>query len=107
MSAYITVVLVGRLPRKRNGTDEVKHQIRVLQYPDEATAEYLLKEIYPSATLVGMVTPAAHGYPAKGLTVANLKHTPLRRQAKGSLAWHAENIIAYWLCCAFEASKKK
>lgn len=81
MSAYITVVLIGKLPRKRNGTDEVKHQIRVLQYPDEATAEYLLKEIYPSATLVGMATPAAHGYPPKGLTSEHLRHTPLRRQS--------------------------
>lgn len=82
MSAYITVVLIGKLPRKRNGTDEVKHQIRVLQYPDEATAEYLLQEIWPSAKLVGIATPAAHGYPAKGLTSEHLRHTPLRRQAR-------------------------
>jgi hypothetical protein len=80
MSAYITVTLIGKLPRKRRGTDEVKHEIRVLQYPDEKTAEYLLREMYPSATLVGMATPAAYGYPAGGLTAANLKHTPIRRQ---------------------------
>lgn len=78
MSAYQNYVIVGRLPRKRKGTDMVQVPIRALVRPDEAAAEWLLHERYPSATFVETVTPARVRYPRE-ITVRHLLRTPLRR----------------------------
>ena len=78
MSAYISMTIVGKLPRKRNGSDEVTVPIRVLATPDDAAAEWLLHERYPSAEFVGVVTNAAVRYPAE-ITAKHLARTPLRR----------------------------
>lgn len=78
MAAYITYTILGERPHSREGTREVSVTIRALAKPDNAAAEWLLQERYPSARLTGVVVNAAHRYP-RAITSAHLARVPMRR----------------------------
>jgi hypothetical protein len=77
MAAYLTWTIIGRISRTRHGSDEVQILVRSIQRPDEQTAEWLLREKYPSAVVTNVVANAAHEY--EPITAASLATTPVRR----------------------------
>ena len=80
MSAYLTFTIIGRRDRSREGTDEVKLEIRALAMPDLDTATWLLQEVYPSAVATNVAVNAAHKY--QPITAKSLARTPLRRRER-------------------------
>jgi hypothetical protein len=80
MSAYLNYEISGVNSRKQ----KVSVRVRALTKPSQETAEWLLKEKYPSATEVKITIPAAHKYPKEEVSpikVSTLATTPARRTA--------------------------
>jgi hypothetical protein len=80
MSAYLTYEISGVNSRKQ----PVSVRVRALTKPSQETAEWILREKYPSAQDVEITIPAAHKYPKEHINpikVSTLATTPARRTA--------------------------